>query len=302
MIEASMPRALAAAAGEPHDESPALSTWALMRLCAAQERQLAARTRSTQLFAGVFAVIALGVASSGYILSGGSGVQDFSRTTVSLVQLVLLVIPLTALTTGVLALTLERGHAEILFSQPVSRAVILAGKLLGLFQALAAAQAIGFGAAGLAIAVQAGDEDSGAFLWLLGAGLVLTAIFLGIAALIAAGDVAGRRARSLAVALVVWFGMVVVYDVGALGVASMLPSTIASRLLIAAVIVNPVDAVRTGTLLAVEGTAAFGAASLAFLRVAHGPAGAAVLIGASIVLWATVPILWAVRRLNRADI
>ena len=63
------------------------STWQVVRLCAAQEVTIAVRSRWVQTFAIVFAVLALLVASSGYILSGGHGVQDFSRTAVSLVQL-----------------------------------------------------------------------------------------------------------------------------------------------------------------------------------------------------------------------
>ena len=59
---------------------------------------------------------------------------------------------------GVMALTPERGAAEFLFAQPVSRGTVLAGQLLGLFEALAAAQLIGFGAAGLVIYSQAGRD------------------------------------------------------------------------------------------------------------------------------------------------
>ena len=70
-------------------------------LCARQELTLAVRSRWTQIFAAVFAALSLAVASSGYILSGGSGVQDFARTAASLVGLVLLLVPLTSLVIGV---------------------------------------------------------------------------------------------------------------------------------------------------------------------------------------------------------
>jgi Cu-processing system permease protein len=87
-----------------------------------------------------------------------------------------------------------------------------------------------------------------------------------------------------------------------LGAASLLPSGHASRLLITAAIVNPVDAIRTGALLAMEGPGAFGAASAALLRFAGGPIGAGALIVASLLFWLTVPALIGVRRLTRADI
>ena len=108
-------------------------------LCARQELLLAVRSRWTQIFAVVFAGLSLAVASSGYVLTGGYGVQDFARTAASLVQLVLLLVPLASLLMGALALTPERCASELLFSQPVPRGAILLGKLLGLFAALASA-------------------------------------------------------------------------------------------------------------------------------------------------------------------
>jgi Cu-processing system permease protein len=273
-----------------------------LRLVARQELVLAVRSRWTQIFAIVFAALALAVASSGYVLSGGHGVQDFARTAASLVQLVLLLVPLTSLLIGVLSLAPERGAAELLFSQPISRRTILLGKLLGLFEALVGAQALGFGAAGLVIFSQSGNEGLAGFVMLFGASVALTAIFLGAAALLSAAAIGRRRTRALALALVVWFAAVVLFDVAALGLASLLPSGPASRVLIVAVIVNPVDAVRTATLLGIEGAAAFGAASLAFLRFTKGPWGAAALLGLSLLFWIAVPALAAVERLRRTDV
>jgi len=269
---------------------------------ASQELVLASRSRWTQIFAAVFGVLAFAVAASGYILSGGHGVQDFARTSVSLVQLVILLVPLTALLIGVMTLAPESGAAELVFSQPVARSTILFGKLLGQFLALAAAQALGFGAAGLVISWEAGDEGVGRFLLLVAGSLALTAIFLGIAAVVAVNASGRGRARALAVALAVWFAAVVLFDVAALSVASFLRSGSASRLLIVSVLVNPVDAVRTGTLLGIEGVTAFGAASLAFLRFTHGAAGAAAAICGSVLFWLVVPVWIAARRLERADI
>jgi Cu-processing system permease protein len=270
--------------------------------CADQQRTLAVRSRSVQVFAAVFTLLALGVAGSGYILSGGYGVQDFSRSTVSLVQLVLLLVPLSALLLGVLALMPDRGAAELLYSQPVSRHAILLGTMAGLFEALVAAQAVGFGAAGLVIYSEAGQEGAGSFIVLFVMSASLTAVFLAVAAAISAGSFGQRRNRALALAVAVWFVLVVLVDVVAIGVASLLPSGQASRLLIVTALANPVDALRTGTLLAIEGTAAFGASSLALLRFTKGPHGAAVLVVLSTLLWVVLPTWFAARRLSRADV
>jgi Cu-processing system permease protein len=271
-------------------------------LFAREELVLALRSRWTQIFAIVFGVLALAVAGAGYVLSGGHGVQDFARTAVSLMQLVLLLVPLTALVIGVLSLAPERGAAELLFSQPVSRGTVLLGKLLGLFQALGAAQAVGFGAAGMVVYAQAGSEGLGGFLLLVAGSLVTTAVFLGLAALLSAGSVGRKRTRALALALVVWFVAVVFLDLLALGLASLLSSGPASRVLMVSAIANPLGAVRTGALLAIEGTGAFGAASLALYRFTGGPRGLGIVLGLSLLFWLVAPAALALRRLRNADL
>jgi Cu-processing system permease protein len=274
----------------------------VLALCARQELLLAARSRWMQLFAIVFAGLSLAVACSGYILSGGSGVQDFTRTAASLLQLVLLLVPLTALVMGVLALTPDKGGAELLYAQPVARRTILLGTLLGLFEAFIAAEALGFGAAGLVIFMQAGDEGLPGFAMVVVGAAALTAIFLALAAAVSAGQVGRRRVRALATALVLWFAMALLFDVVVFAVASLLRSGHASRLLITSVLINPIDAVRTGALLSIEGTAAFGPASLALLRFTNGAAGAAAAVTLSLLFWTLAPLGVAARRLRNADI
>ncbi len=116
------------------------------------------------------------------------------------------------------------------------------------------------------------------------------------------GAVGRKRTRGLALAVVVWFAAVILADLAALGVASLLPSTAASRLLIVSVIANPAGAVRTGALLGIEGTAAFGSASLALLRFTGGPGGAAAWLAVSVLAWIGVPAAAAARRLSRVDL
>ncbi len=273
-----------------------------LRLFAAEELKIALRSRWTQIFAVVFAILAGGVAAAGYVISGGHGVQDFARTSASLVHLVVLIVPLVSLMLGVLSLSLERGAAEVVFALPVSRRTILLGRLLGLFTALALAQSFGFGLAGLLVYTQSGPEGIGDFVIVLAASFVATAVFLALAALLSADAFGRRRTKALALALVAWLVGEVFIDLAALGLATFLPSGAASRVLILASLVNPIGALRTGALLLVEGTGAFGAASLALLRFTHGPAGAGALIALSLIGWILVPAFWAGRRLERADI
>lgn len=269
-----------------------MSTPSVIWLCARYELMLAVRSRWLQIFALVFTGLSLAVAGAGYVLSGGHGLQDFSRTAVSLVQLVLVLTPLAALVFGGLALAPERGAAELIYSQPVSRGAILLGRMLGVWLALAAAQLIGFGIAGMVVQWQSGATGASHYAALVICSVSVTGIFLGIAALLAALS-PGRRTRVLAASLVVWFVSVILFDIAALGIASLLGSGAASRVLITATLVNPIDAARTGALLAMDGLSAFGAASLALMRFTGGPAMAAGLIALSLVAWLVAPLLLA---------
>ena len=270
-------------------------------LCARYELLLAIRSRWLQVFALTFAGLALAVASGGYLMSGGYGVQDFARTAASLVQLVLLLVPLAALVFGALALTPDRGAAELLYAQPVSRGAILAGRMLGVWAALVAAELLGFGAAGLAVGQQAGADGVSQYGALVVTAAVLTAVFLAVAALLSSAN-AGRRTRVLAGALVVWFVTAVLFDLAVLAAASTMRSGAASRLLVVASLVNPVDAARVGVLVAIDGVSAFGAASLALFRVTGGPGLTVGLAAASLAAWLVGPLVLAMRRLNAADI
>ena len=95
------------------------------------------RNKWTVIFALVFGALVVGISYVGIIAEGFSGMQSFTRTSASLLNLVLYLIPLVALTMGTLSFTGERGTAELLFSQPVSRTEIMLGKLAGLFLAMA---------------------------------------------------------------------------------------------------------------------------------------------------------------------
>jgi Cu-processing system permease protein len=273
----------------------------VIALCARYELMLAVRSRWLQVFAIVFAGLSLVVSGAGYVLTGGQGLQDFSRTAVSLVQVVLLLTPLAALVFGALALTLERGAAELIYSQPASRTAILFGRALGVWLALSAAQLIGFGAAGLAVLWQAGGAGGSHYVVLALFAPAITAVFVAVAAWIAAAS-PGRRTRVLAVAIVVWCVAVLLFDATALALASLLRSGAASRLLIVATLINPVDAARTGALLAIDGTSAFGAASLALLRFTGGFQATVVLIAASLLLWLAAPLGLAARAVNGRDV
>jgi hypothetical protein len=86
----------------------------------------------------------------------------------------------------------------------------LTGKLIGLFVALSGAQLSGFGVAGVAVFVTAGDEGEAGYALPVAVAIALTAVFLAIAAWLSAAAVGKERMRALAI--LIWFATVILVD------------------------------------------------------------------------------------------
>lgn len=127
-----------------------------IRAITRKELRDAVRNRWFIVFTVSFAAIAF--ALSALVHPGGTSlrVMNYGRTAASLVNLVLLFVPLIGLTLGSanIAGDRETGALSYLLSQPVSRIEVLLGKYFGLAGALLATLTLGFGVAGVALALQ----------------------------------------------------------------------------------------------------------------------------------------------------
>lgn len=267
---------------------------------AGQELRVNSRNKWTLGFAMVFAALALAISYFGMVTAGEVGFQGFTRTSASLLNLVLYLVPMVALTMSAVSFTGERGASELLFSQPVTRAQILTGKICGLFAAVAAATCFGFGVAGCVIAANAGAEGAMAFLVFAGFALLLALIFLVIGALVATS--CGSKAQAFGYALFVWFFFVLLYDLLVIGVTFVLKEHTANRFIFISLFGNPVDMARIGSLMALGDPSIFGAAGAALVKFLGGQTRAVLMLLAGLGLWVAVPILSAVSVLNRQNL
>jgi len=267
---------------------------------AGQELRVNTRNKWTLSFAGIFAALALAISYFGMVTASTVGFQGFTRTSASLLNLVLYLVPMVSLIMSAVSFTGERGASELLFSQPVTRAEILTGKICGLFLAVAAATCFGFGLAGCIIAANTGAEGSMAFLVFAGFALLLALIFLVLGALAAA--LCGSKAKAFGHALFAWFFFVLLYDLLVIGVTFVLKEHTANRFLFLSLFGNPVDMARVGSLMALGDPSIFGAAGAALVKFLGGQANAMLMILAGLGLWVAVPLISAVRVLNRQNL
>jgi Cu-processing system permease protein len=267
---------------------------------ARQELVINIRNRWTLTFASVFGILVLAISYFGLITAGAIGFQGFARTSASLLSLVLYVIPLISLVMGTLSFTSEKSSSELLFSQPVTRTEILAGKLLGLFAAILIATLIGFGLAGLVIALKAGPEGSLRYPAFVSLSLVLALIFLTLSALVAI--LCQRKSVAFGASLFLWFFFVLLYDLLVMGGTFLLRERAANMFLFTSLLGNPVGMVRVASLIALDGKEVFGAAGAALLRFLGGGRSSVIVLSAGLLLWIVLPFLAARSLLKRQDI
>jgi Cu-processing system permease protein len=273
-----------------------------LRLCsiiARQELRAALRNRWVFVYGAIFAVLTTAVSYFGLAIIEYTGFQGFERTAASLLNLVLYIIPLAAMLMTVQAFSAEGGLTNALLAEPVTRAEIVCGKLLGVFSALALATLLGFGLPGIVIARQTGTAGLASYFTLLGYSLLVAACFCAIAACLTM--LSQRTPRAYGVVLIAWFAFVLLYDLAVIGVSFLLPEGAANRLSYVSLFFNPVDGVRVSTLLATVGKETFGVAGVMLVRALGGTSTALLALGLSLMLWVVVPTAVSSLLLARQD-
>ena len=272
----------------------------VIRSIARQELTVNIRNKWTVIFAAVFGALVLIISYFGLVTAGAMGFQGFARTSASLLNLVLYVVPLVALIMGTQSFTSEKAASELLFSQPVTRGEVLVGKLFGLFASMAAATLVGFGLAGGVIAMRAGTGGVLRYPLLVLFSLVLGLIFLSLSACVSV--ICHRKAKAFGVALFLWFFFVMAYDLLAIGGVFLFPEHTGNTLTFVSLFGNPVDMVRVASLIALDGKEVFGSAGALLLRFLGGPASSLLSLTAALLIWVVAPTVLAIRLLQRQDV
>ena len=264
-------------------------------LCAKEMRD-ARRNRWFLLFAVAFSVLALALSYLSLAGAARAGFAGLGRTTASLINLVLLVVPLMGLTLGSAAIAGERERGQLLYTlaQPISAGEYLLGKFLGLTASTFVALLLGFGVAALAIGRRGGVAGAGAFAGFLGLTLLLAAAAVSLGLLISA--IVERASVATGVALFAWFALVFVGDLGVMGTSLML--RLEARQLLLMTLVNPLQEFKLlAVLLLRGGLESLGPAGLYATRAVGD--GLMPLLVALLLAWTALPLAGALAVLRR---
>lgn len=223
------------------------------------EARIARRNRWVAIAVALMVVFSLVLSAAGSAPTGALGADRLSVTVASLTSLSVYLVPLLALLMSFDAVAgeVERGTLPLLLTYPVSRHEILLGKLVAHLGVLILALVIGYGtAAAVAFATDPAAPAGLPALWrLTWTSAMLGATFLGIGYALSA--LARRPSGAAGLAIAVWLGLVVLYDLGLLAaVVADDGGVFTTEVFPIALLANPADAFRLFNLAAANATAA----------------------------------------------
>jgi Cu-processing system permease protein len=220
---------------------------------AQKEMRDALRNRWFLLYTVAFVGLSLAFSYMALAGAGIAGFAGFGRTAASLINLVLLIVPLMALTIGAQSLAgeQERSTLTYLLAQPVTRLEVFLGKYLGLLLSLLASLALGFGIAGVVMALNGSGAGSPlAYIRLVGQTFLLSLTMLSVGFLISA--LSRRAGVAIGIGLFLWLAFVFLGDLGLMGTAIALKLPIEQLFLLA--LANPLQVFKMASILDINAT------------------------------------------------
>ena len=217
-----------------------------------KELQDARRNRWYLIYVIVFAGLSLALAWLGMTGLGDYGLAGFGRTAASIINIVLLIVPLMGLTLGAISLAGERERSTLLYllAQPVTQLEVLLGKYLGLAIALFSALVLGFGISGILIAVQGGSAEINLYLLMVLLAFMLALVSLSIGFLIS--SLVRKGSTAISIALFVWLLLLIFGDLGIMGTSIVLKLGVGQ--LFTLTLLNPMQIFKIAAILNIRGS------------------------------------------------
>ncbi|RMG78347.1 MAG: ABC transporter permease [Chloroflexi bacterium] len=269
-----------------------------VRIIAAKELRDSLRNRWFLIFTVAFAGLALALSAIGQSSGTQLRFSGYGRTAASLINLVLLFVPLISLTLGAtnLAGDRENGTLAYLLAQPVNHTEVILGKYLGMAGSLFSTITLGFGLAGVALALQGSSGDVVGYVATIVLAYLLALAMLSLGFFMAA--FVKKTAGALGGSLFMWLLLVFIGDLGIMGTAVVTQMPIEAVFFIA--MLNPLHLFKVSSILTIQ-------ASLEVL----GPVGVYAteqfgtallpLAAIGLLLWIVIPLIGALLLFTRQE-
>jgi Cu-processing system permease protein len=219
--------------------------------------------------------------------------SDPGKSTLSLLNIILLVVPLVSVVFTTIHFFNSYEFIELLLSQPVNRNTIFFAEFLATALALSMAFLVGVALPLLIL------NPSGSSLFIIMAGLLLTFVFAALA--FAASVFTRDKAKGIGMALLFWFYFTLIYDGFVLYVIYSFSDYPLEKVTLIMVSLNPVDLARIMILLKLDLSALMGYTG-AFYKGFFGSSVGMIYSFLFLVLWTALPLLVAMRKFSRKDV
>ena len=219
--------------------------------------------------------------------------ENSSKAILSLLNIVLIVLPLVSLVFTTIHYYNSYEFIELMLSQPMSRTRILLSEFAGVSLSLLSAFLIGVG---IPVLIFAADATGFALLF---SGASLTLVFTSLAFL---ASVSSRdKARGIGYSLLLWFYFALIYDGLILLIIFNFSDYPLEKITLLFAALNPIDLARIFVVLKMDVSALMGLTSALYKEFFGSGTGMLFTIGIMF-LWVIFPLMLAVRKFRKKDL
>ena len=230
----------------------------------------------------------------GYSLFAFSG--DVNKAYISLMNIVLIVIPLVSLIFGSIYLYNSREFVEMMLSQPIDRRSLFLGIYFGTSIPLSLAYAVGMFLPFILFG-KINQQFEGVLLLLL-IGIALTFVFTAIAFLITV--LQDDKAKGLGFSILIWLLLTVIYDGLVLLIVYYFEDYPLEKVMIAISLINPIDLARILFLIKFNISALMGYTGAVFQNFFGSMLGVVLSI-LFLLIWIFVPVYFSTKSFSKKD-
>ncbi|OFY51258.1 MAG: nitrous oxide metabolic protein [Bacteroidetes bacterium GWF2_41_31] len=228
------------------------------------------------------------ISSSLLYLSG-----DISKVIISLMNIILILVPLIASIFGVMYYYNSREFTELLLAQPIKRTNIFLGQYIGLAVSLSSSLLFGLGIPFLLFGIFRSAEIWN-FIILIVTGVFLTFIFSAISFLVALKN--ENRLKGFGIVIFLWMFMAIIYDGLFLLSLIVFKEYPIETISLTLSMLNPIDLSRILILLKLDISALMGYTGAVF-RKFFGTDTGLLLSTLILIMWTVLPV-WAIVRVS----
>lgn len=219
--------------------------------------------------------------------------DNSSKGLLSMMNIILLIVPLVSIIFSTIYIYNSAEFLELLVSQPLKRRTIWLSLFTGLAASLSAAFIMGAG-----IPVLFFQANATGFM-MIGAGVLLSIIFVAIAML---ATVRTRdKAKGIGVAIMLWLYFSILFDGLVLFLLFQFADYPLEKAMIVISALNPIDLSRILILLHMDVSAMMGYTGAIF-KDFFGTAPGLIISFVTLLLWGIVPVWFSTRKFNRKDL